>query len=90
MKTVKVRRVGNSNVVSLPKGLESLGFAEGQAVAVVPTKTGEIVLIPAERFDQYIDTIGRKVVAENREALDLLAAHDRGEVSTTEPQKQLA
>jgi antitoxin component of MazEF toxin-antitoxin module len=70
MRTVKVRRVGNSNVVSLPRELESLGFAAGAAVAVVPTRTGEIVLIPAERLDGYVEDLSRHIVDENRSALN--------------------
>lgn len=77
MRTVKVRRVGNSNVVSLPRGLEHLGFAEGAAVAVVPMRTGEVLLIPAERINEYIDELGKRIVEENRDALDALAAYDR-------------
>jgi antitoxin component of MazEF toxin-antitoxin module len=79
MNAVKVRRVGNSNVVSLPKGMDKLGFAEGTSVFLIPTRTGEIVMVPADRLDAYIDALGQRVVEENREALEILAAHDRDE-----------
>lgn len=78
--TVKVRRVGNSNVVSLPRDLEQLGFREGTAVVVVPTPTGEVLLIPAERLDTFINELGARVIEENREALEKLAAYDRRDV----------
>jgi len=34
MKVVKVRRVGNSNVVSIPRELESRGYAPGTSVLI--------------------------------------------------------
>ena len=34
MKVVKVRRVGNSNVVSIPRELEARGYAPGTSVLV--------------------------------------------------------
>lgn len=80
MNTVKVRRVGNSNVVSLPRDLEKLGFVEGAAVAVVPLRTGQVMLVPSEQLDAFIDEIGQQVLERNRGALDKLAAYDRGEV----------
>lgn len=79
MATVKIRRVGNSNVVSLPRSLERFGFTEGTVIALVPTRNGELILIPAERMDDYIDALGQRIVEENREALAALAAHDRQE-----------
>jgi antitoxin component of MazEF toxin-antitoxin module len=44
MQTVKIRRVGNSNVISLPRWLEPQGYTEGAAVAVVPLRSGRILL----------------------------------------------
>jgi antitoxin component of MazEF toxin-antitoxin module len=80
MQTVKIRRVGNSNVISLPRGLEPQGYTEGAAVAVVPLRSGRILLVPADQIDAYIDEIGQRIVKEDREALDKLAAYDHGEV----------
>ena len=74
MSTVKIRRVGNSNVVSLPRWLERLGFAEGKEVTLVPTRGGELILVPAERMGDYLDALGQRIVEENREALEALAA----------------
>ncbi len=80
MNTVKIRRVGNSNVVSLPRGLEKLGFVEGAAVAVVPLRTGHVMLVPSAQLDAFIDEVGQQVLERNRDALDKLAAYDRGEM----------
>lgn len=51
MKVVKVRRVGNSNVVSLPHELESRGFVPGTDVVVDELPSGElrITLVTAVR-----------------------------------------
>lgn len=84
MKTMKVRRVGNSNVVSLPRELEDLGFTEGAEVVVVPTHSGEVMLLPAARVDIYLDRLAERVVEENREALAILDAHDRAGESMSE------
>jgi antitoxin component of MazEF toxin-antitoxin module len=80
MNTVKVRRVGNSNVVSLPRDLEKLGFREGVSVAILPMRNGKLLLIPADQLDTYVDEVGQRIVEENRSALNALAAYDTGEV----------
>ncbi|MDP9325978.1 MAG: hypothetical protein M3O87_05520 [Candidatus Dormibacteraeota bacterium] len=78
MKIVKIRRVGNSNVVTLPRDLESRGFAPETEVVVEETENGEIRIIPASHLRRLIRETGGHVVAENREALDILAEHDKG------------
>ena len=77
MHVVKVRRVGNSNVVTLPQEYEAAGYVPGTSVVVEQTPTGELVVMPEARIKDYIRTIGRQVVAEDREALEILTAHDR-------------
>ena len=39
--------------------------------------TGEVRLLPTERLRAMVREYGRRVVAENRKALDILADHDR-------------
>jgi hypothetical protein len=39
-------------------------------------ETGELRIIQAARLREYIRDVGRKVIAENREALEILAEHD--------------
>lgn len=80
MQIVKIRRVGNSNVISLPKVFEQAGFVPGVSVAVDETPTGELVIMPASRLRRNFREIIRQVVAEDREALDMLAAYDRDEL----------
>jgi antitoxin component of MazEF toxin-antitoxin module len=85
-RSLKIRRVGNSNVMTLPRELEKIGFIEGQEVVYIPTRTGEVLLIPAERLNSYIDSLGQRVVEENREAIGILVAHDRDEVGVEPPE----
>jgi len=77
--TVKIRRVGNSNVVSLPRGLEAHGFGEGAAVSLIPLKTGQLLLVSGDQIEAYIDSFAQQVIDENGEALEKLAAYDRSE-----------
>jgi antitoxin component of MazEF toxin-antitoxin module len=76
MKVVKIRRVGNSNVVSLPHELESRGFTVGTSVMIEELATGELRIIPASRVRELIREAGRRVIAEDQEALRILAAQD--------------
>ena len=76
MKIVKVRRVGNSNVVSIPKELEASGYAPGSSVLVEEMPGGELRILPTEQVRERIRDIGGCVVAEHQEALRILADHD--------------
>jgi antitoxin component of MazEF toxin-antitoxin module len=73
----RVRKVGNSRVISLPRELERLGFSEGTQVVIQELPSGEVRLLPANRLRLLVREYGRRVVAENRTALDILAQHDR-------------
>jgi antitoxin component of MazEF toxin-antitoxin module len=84
MKIVKVRRVGNSNVVSIPREYEAKGYKPGSSVLLDETADGELRLLPADRLREQIRGIGRRVVDEHREALQILAEHDP---ETTSPSR---
>jgi antitoxin component of MazEF toxin-antitoxin module len=77
MKINRVRRVGNSKVLSLPRELERLGFVDGAQVVIQELPSGEVRLLPADHLRVMVREYGRHVVAENRRALDILADHDR-------------
>ena len=79
MHVVKVRRVGNSNVVTLPKSLESAGFVAGASVVVEALPSGEVMLLPETGLRECIQAIGRQAIAKDRAALERLAASDRGD-----------
>ena len=76
MKIVKVRRVGNSNVISLPRELEQRGYAPGTSVLVEELEGGELRILPTERLREWIRSVGERVVSEHPEALRILAEHD--------------
>jgi len=77
MKLVKVRRVGNSIVMTLPRGVERLGFTPGSQVLVEELPSGQLLVTPTEKFRTRLRKTGREVVAEDREALSILEAYDR-------------
>ncbi len=76
MKVVKVRRVGNSNVVSIPRELEARGYAPGASVLIEELEGGELRILPTESVSERIRAVGRRVVADHPEALRILAEHD--------------
>ena len=76
MKVVKVRRVGNSNVVSIPREFEARGYAVGTSVLVEEVEGGELRIMPTEQVRDRIRGIGKRAVAEHAEALQILAEHD--------------
>lgn len=75
MKVVKVRRVGNSNVVSIPRELEARGYTPGSTVLVEELEGGELRIIPTDQVRERIRQTARRVVAEHPEALEILADH---------------
>ena len=75
MKIVKVRRVGNSNVVSIPRELEAQGYSPGSSV-LVEEYHGELRITLTDQLRGRIRDVGVRVVAEHPEALRILAEHD--------------
>jgi antitoxin component of MazEF toxin-antitoxin module len=76
MKVVKVRRVGNSNVISIPREFEANGYAPGASVLVEELAGGELRIMSTEKVRERIRDIGARLVAEHGEALEILANHD--------------
>ncbi len=76
MKVVKVRRVGNSNVISIPREFEAQGYSPGSSVLVEEMPGGELRIMSTEKVRERIRDIGERVVAEHGEALQILADHD--------------
>jgi antitoxin component of MazEF toxin-antitoxin module len=81
MQMVKIRRVGNSNVVSLPREFEQVGFTAGTHVVLEALPSGALLLAPAEGVREHVRTLSRRAATKNRRALDILAAYDRDERS---------
>lgn len=76
MKIVKVRRVGNSNVVSIPREFEAHGYTPGSSVLVEELPGGELRILPTEKVREQIRDIGQRIIGEHQEALQILADHD--------------
>ncbi len=76
MRVVKIRRVGNSNVISLPREFEDKGFNAGTTVLIEQLPTGELRITPAATVRRITAERAKQLVEENRETLDLLAEHD--------------
>ena len=75
MDVVKVRRVGNSNVITVPKDLQSKDFATGSQVVIEELESGQLLITPAALMRQRVGAIGREVIAEDAEALEILRVH---------------
>lgn len=77
MKVVKVRRVGNSNVISIPREFEARGYVPGSSVLLVEELAGgELRIMSTDKVREHIRDIGGRLVAEHGEALQILANHD--------------
>ena len=84
MSFVKVRRDGNSGVVTIPADdLRKAQLSIGEYVQIeVEESTGRVTITPMRiepRARHDILKIARQVIEEERELLDRLAAYDRGE-----------
>jgi antitoxin component of MazEF toxin-antitoxin module len=78
MKMLKIRRIGNSNMVALPKDWEDDGFAPGAFVLVERDQTGEIRMLRAGNVAAQVDALADEMIERHAEALRILAEHDRG------------
>ena len=76
MKVVKVRRVGNSNVISIPRELEKSGYTAGSTVLVEELADGELRILPTDRVRERIRETSRRIVAEHPEALEILGSYN--------------
>jgi antitoxin component of MazEF toxin-antitoxin module len=79
MRVVKIRRVGNSNVISIPREFEEIGFTKDVSVVVTALPSGELRVLPAHRVRHMIRHYGRKVVSKDRQSLQILEGHDKGQ-----------
>ena len=76
MKIVKVRRVGNSNVISLPRELEASGYVPGTSVLVEELSDGELRILSTDRVRERVREIAARAVSERAEALEILSSYD--------------
>ncbi len=52
--TYKLRRVGNSNTLTIPPELEARGFTPGAQILINELPDGTIQLVPAEKVREYL------------------------------------
>lgn len=76
MRMLKVRRVGNSNMVALPKEWAGDGFGPGAYVLADRDAAGAVRLLQAGDARNRIDAIADEMVEKHSEALQLLADID--------------
>lgn len=73
MTKLKIRKIGNSLGVVLPKEvLDQLKVKEGDTLDVVPTETGVELSISNEEVDKLMQ-MAERIMEENREVLRALA-----------------
>jgi antitoxin component of MazEF toxin-antitoxin module len=76
VEVVKVRRVGNSNVISIPREFEARGDVPRSSVLVEELSDGDLRTMSTEKVRERIQDIGGRLVTEHGEALEVLASHD--------------
>ncbi len=76
MEIVKIRRVGNSNVLSVPRAFVRAGYDAGQPVVIEQLENGDLLVRRVESHRALIRATMQSIAQEHRQALDLLAPHD--------------
>lgn len=68
--------MGNSNVISIPREFETLGYVPGASVLVEELADGDLRIMAAEKLREQIQQIGARVAVDRGEALQILTDHD--------------
>jgi antitoxin component of MazEF toxin-antitoxin module len=77
MKRMRIRRIGNSNMVALPSELEEAGYRPGVEVLVQATPEGELRIVRADLVHESTRDLARRLAERHRRTLERLADHDR-------------
>ncbi|HLG73414.1 MAG TPA: hypothetical protein VK009_23585 [Chloroflexota bacterium] len=77
METVKIRRVGDSDVMTIPASLRGEDFISGQQVLVDKLPNGALLVMPVASMRAAIRNAGRSAIRKHAEALKLLEEYDR-------------
>lgn len=73
MTKLKIRKIGNSLGVVLPKDvIDQLKVKEGDTLDVLPTETGVTLSVSDEEVDKLMQ-MAERIMDENREVLRALA-----------------
>jgi antitoxin component of MazEF toxin-antitoxin module len=78
MRILKVRKVGNSNVVSIPREFANLGF-DANAEVGLEYSNGSLVLVPlpADQRRTLVVEAARRAVSRHQHDMDILKEYDR-------------
>ena len=68
MQVMKIRRVGNSNVVSLPHALERFGYTAGTTVLVDALPNGALCLVPTNQVRACMEECGQPGTDKHHDA----------------------
>jgi len=79
MRILKIRKVGNSNVVSIPKEYEAAGFVANTDVALELAEDGFLYLrpLPADERKQIVLNAVRAATKRHSRAMEILEEYDR-------------
>jgi antitoxin component of MazEF toxin-antitoxin module len=77
MKRMRIRRIGNSNMVALPSELEEAGYRPGVEVLVQEMPEGEVRIVRADLARESTRDLARRLAERHRRTLERLADHDR-------------
>jgi antitoxin component of MazEF toxin-antitoxin module len=78
MRILKVRKVGNSNVISIPREFAAHGFDQGADVGIA-FSDGVLVLspLPHDRRRELVLEATRRAVSRHRRDMEILEEYDR-------------
>jgi hypothetical protein len=76
-KRMRIRRIGNSNMVALPSEFEAAGYRAGVEVVVQETPQGELRIVRADLALESTREAAHRLAERHRGTLDRLAEHDR-------------
>ena len=87
MHVVKIRKVGNGNVVSVPSALSERGYGAGQRVTIETLPNGDLLVRRVVDRGELLQTTARRLIQKHRKSLEILEAYDNGEIArpTAEP-----
>ncbi|MCU1287701.1 MAG: hypothetical protein JWO13_4051 [Acidobacteriales bacterium] len=74
---MRIRRVGNSNMVALPIEFEAAGYRPGVEVVVQETPRGELRIVRADLAHESTREAAARLAERHRATLDRLDEHDR-------------
>jgi antitoxin component of MazEF toxin-antitoxin module len=87
MEIVKIRKVGNSNVLSVPRAFLRAGYDAGQPVMIEQLENGDLLIRRVESHRAMIRATMQSIAEQHRRSLDMLAPHDPQGGSSVAPRQ---